>query len=280
MEQSRRDVIAALVGLSAIAVTSTALRAIQTRPNPTVAALVLLLVVLITSTAARLRVSIAISFATTLVFDYFLLPPLNSWAIADPDNLVPLFVFVSVAIIASQLSAAARQQAKEALARKLEVTRLFDLSRDILLTSDSDSAIADVARYAAQRFELDGIAICLPAATGWDLHQGGTRAVEPSPDQLDQAFARTTGGHVVVADGGREGPRSFCCASARSRWACWRPVDLSWTQGRLMPLAALWRSRSNAPTFSPSARNLRRCGIVPIWHRRFSRRSATIFEHR
>ena len=87
-----------------------------------------------------------------------------------------LFVFVVVAIIASQLSAVARQRASEAEARKLEVTRLFDLSRDILLTTDSDTAIADVARYVARRFELGAVAICLPtdsgvgSASGWRAH--------------------------------------------------------------------------------------------------------------
>ena len=46
------------------------------------------------------------------------------------------------------------------------MTRLFDLSRDILLTTDSESAIHDVARYVARRFELEGIAICLPTENG------------------------------------------------------------------------------------------------------------------
>src|SRR5688572_10979040 len=215
MQEGRRDLFAALAGLAAIATITGVLRAVQEQPNPTIAALLLLLVVLATATGARLRVSIAISLAAMLVFDFFLLPPLHGWAIDDPQHWVALFVFVAVAIIASQLSVAVRQRASEAVARKMEVTRLFDLSRDILLTTDSDSAIADVAGYVARRFELDAVAICLPGQSGWRLHQGGVRSIEPSFDQLDDAFARLPvpleydarqrayGGHVVLAEEGR-----------------------------------------------------------------------------
>ena len=128
-----------------------------------------------------------------LVFNFFLLPPFHTLTIADPQNWVALFVFVIVAVIASQLSAAVRQRASEAETRKQEVTRLFDLSRDILLTTDSERAIADVARFVARRFELDTVAICLPTAAGWDVHQGGERLVEPSREQLDHALARLRG---------------------------------------------------------------------------------------
>ena len=75
-------------------------------PNPTIAALLFLLVVLATATSAHLRVSIGISVAAMLVFNFFFLPPFHTLTIADPQNWVALFVFVVVAVIASQLSAA------------------------------------------------------------------------------------------------------------------------------------------------------------------------------
>ena len=210
----RRDAVVALAGLAAIAAVVVVLRATQDHPNATIAALLFLLIVLATATRAHLRVSIGISVAAMLVFNFFLLPPFYALTIADPQNWVALFVFVVVAVISSQLSAAARQRASEAESRKQEVTRLFDLSRDILLTTDSERAIADVARYVARRFELGAIAICLPTVDGWELHQGGERTVEPSREQLDQALARLRGpleydarqraygGHVELGDSG------------------------------------------------------------------------------
>ena len=206
------------------------LRAVQDQPNPTIAALLFLLVVLATATSAHLRVSIGISVAAMLAFNYFLLPPFHTLTIADPQNWVALFVFVVVAVIASQLSAAVRQRASEAEARKQEVTRLFDLSRDILLTTDSERAIADVARYVARRFELETIAICLPTADGWDVHQGGDRSVEPTREQLDHALARLRGpleydarqraygGHLVVGDHATGGDTGSASTGCEARW--------------------------------------------------------------
>src|SRR5688572_23862388 len=193
MQEWRRDIVVAIAGTAAIGVIIAGLRALQPYPNPTIAALLLLLVVLATATSARLRVAIAISVAAMLAFNFFLLPPFQTFTIADPQNWVALFVFLAVANIGSQLSAAARQRASEAEASRLEVTRLFDLSRDILLTTDSTTAVGDVARYVARRFELATIAICLPTAAGWHVHQGGHDSVEPSREQLDHALARLHG---------------------------------------------------------------------------------------
>ncbi len=202
MEPWKRDMLAGLAGLVGIALTIAALRVIQDYPNPTIAALVLLLVVLATAMASRLSVSLAVSVVAMLAFEFFLLPPLDVWGTADPENFVALFVFVAVAIIASQLSAAVRERASEAQARRLEVTRLFELTRDILLTTDSDRAVAEVARYAGQRFALDGIAICLPIPAGWELHQGGEHPIAPSRVQLDRAFEGASHEDIVIGAGG------------------------------------------------------------------------------
>jgi two-component system sensor histidine kinase KdpD len=137
-----------------------------------------------------------------------------------------------------------RQRASEAEARKQEVTRLFDLSRDILLTTDSESAIADVARYVARRFELETIAICLPTATGWDVFQGGERSFDPTREHLDHALARLRGpleydarqraygGHVVVGEHGAE-------ATLVPLRLGTKPVGMLATQGGQLDLGTL-----------------------------------------
>ena len=289
-EQWRRDTLATIGGLMAVGAITVTLRAVQDDPNPTIAALLFLLVVLATATTAHLRVSIAISVIAMLVFNFFLLPPFYTLTIADPQNWVALFVFIVVAVIASQLSAAVRQRASEADSRKQEVTRLFDLSRDILLTTDSERAIADVARYVARRFELETIAICLPTVAGWELHQGAERSVEPTPEQLNQAFARLRGplecdarqraygGHHVVRDHGTEAT-SFRFDSARSPLGFWRPKALIWISERSMPSEVSSRSPSSVPIFLPNERRPRRSVSEPTWRLRFSRRSATISGH-
>ena len=96
--------------------------------------------------------------------------------------------------MASQLSASARSKAEEALDRRNTLTRLFDVTRDILLTTERDGALAAIARHVARRFELEVVAICVPAASdGWDVHHGGASAPDIAAADLDRAFAAASG---------------------------------------------------------------------------------------
>jgi two-component system, OmpR family, sensor histidine kinase KdpD len=187
-----RDVVVLLSALTAAAAVTALLRTLPD-VSPTTVALALLLVVLGAATAARLVVAILVSVAAMLAFNFFFLPPVGALTIADPQNWIALVAFLIVAVIASNLSAAAQARAREAIARRNEVTRLFDLTRDVLLTTDTASAIDALARHVARRFELTKVAICLPAEQGWRIHQGGVETLTLDTAVLDTALARARG---------------------------------------------------------------------------------------
>jgi len=82
--------------------------------NTTTVALTFLLVVLVTAATSRLRDAVIASVAAMLSFNFFFLPPVGTLTIAEPQNWVALAVFLAVSLVASNLSAAARD--REALA--------------------------------------------------------------------------------------------------------------------------------------------------------------------
>ena len=157
--------------------------------NPTTIALSFLLVVLIVAAVSTRGVAIATSLMAFFCFNYFFLPPVGTWTIADPQNWVALFTLLAVSIVGSDLSAQVRRRAREATARRDELARLFDLTRDILLTTDASGAIALVAGYVARRFCLKSVTICLPESRGWKLHHSGERSLELEAARLDSALA-------------------------------------------------------------------------------------------
>jgi two-component system sensor histidine kinase KdpD len=161
--------------------------------NPTIVALTYLLVVLLAATLSTLWVAIASSVLAILALNYFFLPPVGTLTIADPQNWVALVVLLVVSVIASQLSSSARERAREALARRDELARLFDLSRDILLTTESETAHTSLARSIARRFQLDYVAICLPGPEKWALHEAGIRSLTLPVSELDAALATARG---------------------------------------------------------------------------------------
>ena len=160
--------------------------------NPTVVGLTYLLIVLLVAAGSTLRVAVATSVLALLALNFFFLPPIGTFTIEDPQNWVALFVFLAVSVVASRLSLMARSRAEEALARRDELGRLFDLSRDILLTTDSREAIDELARHMARRFGLDYVGICLPVPEGWRVH-GSSDSVTLERSELDKALAKARG---------------------------------------------------------------------------------------
>ena len=113
-----------------------------------------------------------------LTFNFFFLPPVGTFTIADPQNWIALFAFLVVAVIASKLSAAAQSRAREAIARAQRGDAAVRPDpRRPADDRDGDGAIDALARHVARRFELPAVAICLPADEGWRIHQGGADEV-------------------------------------------------------------------------------------------------------
>ena len=94
-------------------------------------ALSLLLLILALAARWGLRYAVVISIAAAAFFNYFFLPPVGTFTIADTQNWVALFAFLGTSIIASQLSNRIQTEANQAKAGKREVEILFQLSREL-----------------------------------------------------------------------------------------------------------------------------------------------------
>ena len=133
-----RDTPALLAGVAAIALAAVALRSFA-HVSATTVALALLLVVLGVATVARLRIAIVVAVTAMLTFNFFFLPPLGAFTIADPQNWIALFAFLVVGVIASKLSAAAQDRARIAIERaqflaEREATELVRQKADLAAT--------------------------------------------------------------------------------------------------------------------------------------------------
>jgi two-component system sensor histidine kinase KdpD len=176
----------------------------------------LLLIVLLVATASRLWVAVVSSILSVLSFNFFFLPPVGTFRIADPDNWLALLAFLAVSLVASNLSAVARARTLEAVSRRDELARLFDLSRDVLVMSDSREARTVLTRAIARRFDLSFVAVALPQPAEWDIFTGGSEELSLDVRELSSALvdaqrsiefdaqARTYAGHRTIAVNGRQ----------------------------------------------------------------------------
>lgn len=139
--------------------------------NPTTVALALLLLILILAAEWGLRYAIVISVAATACYNFFFLPPAGTFTIADPQNWLALFAFLTTSIIASRLSQRARDEANDARAHQRELEMLFRISHE-LLQSDSVATLLTLVP-AAVAGATDAAAVMLYLLDGERLYQAG-----------------------------------------------------------------------------------------------------------
>jgi two-component system sensor histidine kinase KdpD len=114
-----------IIAVIVIAVATSVLKIFGGHINHTTVALSFLLIVLFVATAWGSKPAVLASLLAVVCFNFFFLPPVGTFSIAEPENWIALLAFLVTAITAGQLSSRARRRAEEANAARLEVERLY-----------------------------------------------------------------------------------------------------------------------------------------------------------
>jgi two-component system sensor histidine kinase KdpD len=216
MGADRTDAFRLAAALTALGIVTLAMGPGLHITNASTVSTTYLMVVLLVAATSRLRVAVTTSIAAMLALNFFFLPPIGTFTIADTQNWVALVAFLAVSLVASRLSSIARDRTNEALEQRNEVARLFDLGRDVLQITDTGDAFSVLARAVVRRFDLEFAAVALPRDGQWELHPAGPLGLRLDQRELAAAFAaaqaslefdaysRTYAGHRVSVVDGRE----------------------------------------------------------------------------
>ena len=158
------------------------------RFNVTTVAFTYLLAILGVSALWGLSVSVFMSLAATLAYNYFFLPPVRTLTIADPQNWVALIAFLATSILASDLSARARNQAAEANRRRHEVERLYKFSQRLLSAGNPIELLNAIPRQIAETFEVGAAALFL--SDKQKIYRSGMNIPQLDADCLKAVVAR------------------------------------------------------------------------------------------
>jgi two-component system sensor histidine kinase KdpD len=127
--------------------------------NPTTVALSFLILVLLISAFWGFRLALVTAFVATAIFNFFFLPPVGTFTIADPQNWIALFAFLISAVVASNLAERARRQTEIAQGRRQEVERLYALSQQLLTIDNTAQLLNLVPDQITQTFGATGAAM-------------------------------------------------------------------------------------------------------------------------
>lgn len=175
--------------------------------NPTTAGFLLLVVVLGIALARGLRAAVAGALAATLAFNFFFLPPLHTFTIAEPANWVALFSFLVVAVVVSRLVLRAREEAADALRRRREIEVLYDLSVDLFTATNRVGVPGEAAARALRSVGAEGGGLLevdevtsRPRVVSWS-----GKDLAPEHERLVRVvLERGEAAEVPAPDGGRD----------------------------------------------------------------------------
>jgi two-component system sensor histidine kinase KdpD len=162
--------------------------------NPATVGFTLLLAVLFISAAWGLRYAIFAAILGTVAYNYFFLPPLFTFTIADPQNWVALIAFLITAVVASQLSERARRSANYADQRRREVERLYAFSQQLWLSENVFELLNVIPKHLVESFDVSEVALYLEAKHEAYFFNEAARSLFP----IDQMKAISDRGEPVL----------------------------------------------------------------------------------
>jgi two-component system sensor histidine kinase KdpD len=122
--------------------------------------------VLLVSAYWGLPLGLVTSLLSAAAFNFFHLPPVGRFTIADSRNWWALGAFMLVAVVVSTMAELARSRALEADRRRAEADLAAALARELLVGSQTTDALAAAARRVAEALGLSSASVELGVAPG------------------------------------------------------------------------------------------------------------------
>ncbi|HUO88196.1 MAG TPA: sensor histidine kinase KdpD [Rhizomicrobium sp.] len=156
--------------------------------------------VLLSAVSFGLRPALFTAFVSVMAYNFFFLPPLYTFTIADPNNWLSFSVLLLVAVIAGNLAARVRQQADLASARAAIASELYRFTGKLAGIARLDD-ILWAATYQIFSMLKANVVVLLPNPQSKRLE---IRAGYPPEDELDvQDLAAATWSWERGAPAGR-----------------------------------------------------------------------------
>ena len=148
--------------------------------NITNIGLLFLIPVMLSATLYGLRTGLFAGVLSSLAYNFFFIPPLYTFTIQDPQNIITVLVLLGVAIVTSQLVARVRAQAEIAQRSAAQNSTLAGFARLLSTTSDGDALGHTLCAEVARLFGTN-TALLLPD----EKHGLSLAAAVPPENRLD-----------------------------------------------------------------------------------------------
>ncbi len=129
-------------------------------------ALLLLLAVFLCASVWQSGPGVLAAILATLGFNFFFLPPLYTFTIADPRNVAALFVFLVSGLLIGRLSALSRRRLELLEAERRDLIALTQLSQGFLSDTNRETLFGVATDRMRQALQCEQVAILLADEKG------------------------------------------------------------------------------------------------------------------
>jgi two-component system sensor histidine kinase KdpD len=178
-----------VAGLALVALTTGVAILLQRLIGTRSVDLLYLLPVIASATLFGLRSSLVASLAAALAYNFFFLPPLYTFTISDPQNVVTLTVLVIVAVIASNLTGRLKREATIGARTAMENAALAAFGQRLAAVSDEGGTAKSVCDDIAHLLDVSTVLLGMAAGK---LTVIGSSPPAPSLGPIDIAAAEWT----------------------------------------------------------------------------------------
>jgi two-component system sensor histidine kinase KdpD len=140
----------------------------------------------------------------TLAFNFFFLPPLYTFTIQDPRNVVALFVFLTAALVIGRLSALSRLRLRQVEAERRELVAATELSRAFLADTNRESLLGTAAERLRRALDARQVTVLLGGELGQVVLAATTGKEEVRRELAELAFRQGNSASFASRDGGSD----------------------------------------------------------------------------
>jgi len=144
------DVVPLLLSFSGVSVVTALLLLLEQTVAASLVPIAYLVPVIIAATRWGIWPATLASIASMAAADFFFFPPIFSFQVEDPQEVIDLLLFLVVALVSSNLASRLRQETETLRQRERDIHNLYDFSRRLAACFTVSELVSAIDNYLSQ----------------------------------------------------------------------------------------------------------------------------------
>jgi len=124
---------------------------------------------------------------SALIWDFFFIPPPFTLHVGEPVDVLMLIMFFTVAFLNGVLTSRVRRQEQKIRIREERTQALYEITRELSMTTGIDEVIQVAVRYIQKYFKLDGIIFLKNSSNQLDTNMLNSSGISWSENDISIA---------------------------------------------------------------------------------------------